>query len=218
LARANPSRKAGSIQARPGDVVRVTLKRGGYALAVVLRQDRNIRSPKIQLTGVGRVFDTPPTEVDVHAVKYHHCAVFVVQGDGAIRKGMWPIIGRIPDFSFDSWPAPPERTGSALHVHTDAMDTYVVWPGLFCDEHEWKQFPIATGLGCADAASSLMDVALYDRHWRWYFRVTRPRIATWKEVHGRCSESGLFKRKPGTYKDLYSKYYTEDDPRYPPVD
>lgn len=218
MARVKKTIRVQAIECVPGDVVQVELRRGGYGLAVVLRKDMCKRVPTLMLAGIDRKFSSPPEDDDVKNIRYDQCAVFGLQGDRAIREGVWPVRGKVRDFSNAQWPVPPHRSGCALHVFTDSLDVYVIWPGLICDADDWRKLPIFTGVGGADAAAGFMDVALSDRHPRWYMQITRQHIVTWSALLQRCMDAGIFQRKPGTYKDLYFNLYTEDDPRFPPVD
>lgn len=88
---------------REGDVFAVPLDEGGYAVGVAARTNRE---------GVvlgyffGRRFAEPPKVDDLTELRSEDAVLLKAFGDLGLVQGSWPVLGQMPGWRREAWPAP----------------------------------------------------------------------------------------------------------------
>jgi hypothetical protein len=105
-----------------GDIFVVPLGRPApWAVGVVSRT--SMRSPNLVLAHYFSVLITQPVIGEVPSLLAEDAVLICRVSDLALRDGLWPVIGRISDWSMEQWPMPrfslPPRLG-----HPGREETY----------------------------------------------------------------------------------------------
>lgn len=205
---------------KPGDFIAVPLRRGGWAIALVVRQAKLYsRRPPHQIVtyGFGTLFRELPTLVDALKLRITDAVCLDFSSDYQVWNGVWPCLGQLAGFSVHDWPLPPTAgtAGSGSHspkgeelvVHVAADDrsgSEAVWDSAerFILHDEYCHLPHMKGLGDAVGLSSALDLAIHEHHPWHYCPVTEARLAVWKRVMDR-----IIRHKPELAK-IVGKWYT----------
>lgn len=184
---------------KPGDFIAVPLRRGGWAVALVVRQviDDNGRPPHAFRTyGFGKLFDRCPTIEDALGLRVTDVVCLDYSSDFQVWAGVWPRLGALPEFSAADWPLPPcagtveaeyDEPGERLVVHVghDSGDTSTVVgdaTGEVILHNEYCQLPHRKGLGDAAWLALALNRAIHEHHPFHYYPVTEERMTIWKRV------------------------------------
>jgi hypothetical protein len=193
---------------KPGDFIAVPLKRGGWAVALVVRQVQvhTKRPPHAIYTyGFGKRFDSCPTIEEAMKLRITDTVCLDYGSDYQVWGGTWPRLGALSGFSKRDWPMPPQAgtagmgyspRGDELVVHVEfdsGAKSEVLWDATetFILHDEYCQIPHLKGLGDAAGLSASLDMAIHEHHPWHYYPVTEERLAIWKRVMDR-----IIKHKP----------------------
>jgi hypothetical protein len=184
---------------KPGDFIAVPLRRGGWAVALVVRQvmdDLNRPPHAIHTYGFGKVFDRCPTLLDAISLHVNDVVCVDFSSDYQVWAGAWPRLGSLPAFSTHDWPLPP-RAGTVeaqydepgerliVHLYADSGGSSVVVgdaTGRLIDYDEYRQLPHRTGLGDAEGLSTALDMAIHEQHPFQHYPLNERRMDIWKRV------------------------------------
>jgi hypothetical protein len=152
-------------------------------------------------------FDAPPTEAILAKIKITNAIYLDVASDLGAWDQTWHRIGRLPAFRIEDWPVPPmaqlngnvpwpgryEEIGVCIKAQGDgeAPPSAMFWDtdSKVIIYDDYRQLPRYKGLGDGAWIQVTLPMAIRDKFWLHYYRVTPARLALWSRVTNRILES-----------------------------
>lgn len=205
----------------PGSLFACPFPRGGWGAGLVVRwtEDDPIGLRAVVLYGFDGVHERQPTFEDV-ASKTIYDAVHIGHSQcHPLRKGQWPVLGKLPGFKLDDWPEPaairderlqrvswtqlwnaqrkPEPPFEMGDENIEVPKRMNKWDSVLLDARkylkpsEFHLFPPRLGLCVNDAFATDLERAIVERHPLRYIKIDKKTLAAWERLRKTLREKRI---------------------------